>query len=114
MARGDVILIRLPATDGREQSGQRPAVAVRKDVTGEPMLMIVPVTSNLSALRFAFTVRIEPSTENGLTLPSAAMVFQMRAIDKERIMRKIGTITKSDMIRIDEEIWRMLKPSDIE
>ncbi|MBF0228398.1 MAG: type II toxin-antitoxin system PemK/MazF family toxin [Desulfamplus sp.] len=111
MARGDVILIKLPATDGKEQSGQRPAIAIQADMTGEPMLMVVPVTSNLNALRFAFSVRIEPSLENGLTLPSVVMVFQMRAIDKDRIMRKIGTISQSDMTRIDEAIWLMLKPA---
>ncbi|MBF0200956.1 MAG: type II toxin-antitoxin system PemK/MazF family toxin [Desulfamplus sp.] len=113
MTRGDVILIRLPSSNGREQSGYRPAIVVQKDMTEEPMLMIVPVTSNLSASRFAFSVRIEPSMENGVTLPSVAMVFQMRAIDKNRIMRKIGSLLKSDMTRIDEEIWRMLEPSYI-
>ena len=74
------------------------------------MLMVAPVTSNLAALRFAFSVRVEPSAENGLTLPSVVMVFQMRAIDKARIIRGIGQLSQTDMTRIDAEIWRMLKP----
>jgi len=109
MARGDVLLVSLPPSDRREQSGRRPAVAVQTDQAGEPMLMVAPVTSNLAALRFAFFVRIEPSTENGLTTPSVVMVFQMRAIDKVRIVRKIGQISEVDMHRIDAEIWRMFK-----
>lgn len=112
MARGDVLIIELPASELREQSGRRPAVAVQTDVMGEPMLMVAPITSNLAALRFAFSVRVEPSPENGLTVPSAVMVFQMRALDKQRIIRKIGKIGQPDMVRIDAEIWRMLKPSD--
>jgi mRNA interferase MazF len=76
------------------------------------MLMVAPVTSNLATLRFAFSVRIEPSAENGLTTPSVVMVFQMRAIDKERIIRKIGRLSQADIARIDAEIWRMLKPPD--
>ena len=52
MARGDVLLVSLPPSDRREQSGRRPAVAVQTDDAGEPMLMIAPVTSNLAALRF--------------------------------------------------------------
>ena len=67
MARGDILLINLPVSDGREQSGRRPAVAVQTDVSGEPMLMIAPITSNLNASRFNFSVKIEPSPENGLT-----------------------------------------------
>ena len=111
MARGDVLLVSLPPSDRREQSGRRPAVAVQTDQTGEPMLMVAPVTSNPGALRFAFSVRVEPSPENGLTMPSVVMVFQMRAIDKVRIVRKIGRMSAEDMARIDAEIWRMLKPS---
>ena len=110
MARGDVLLVSLPPSDRREQSGRRPAVAVQTDQAGEPMLMVAPVTSNLAALRFAFSVRVEPSNENGLTMPSVAMVFQMRAIDKVRIIRRIGCMSKEDMARIDAEIARMLLP----
>jgi mRNA interferase MazF len=112
MPRGDVLLISLPASDGREQSGRRPAVAVQTDISGEPMLMIAPVTSNLKAARFAFAVQIEPSAENGLTQISIIMIFQMRAIDKNRVVKKIGKLSVEDMKRVDAEIWRMLKPTD--
>ncbi len=76
--------------------------------------MIVPVTSTLAALRFPFTVRIEPSSANGLTLPTVAMVFQLRAIDRKRIIGKIGELEPEDLAQIDAEIWRMLKPPDRE
>ena len=39
MARGDVLLVSLPPSDRREQSGRRPAVAVQTDQAGEPMLI---------------------------------------------------------------------------
>ena len=42
MARGDVLLVTLPPSDRREQSGRRPAVAVQTDQAGEPMLMVAP------------------------------------------------------------------------
>jgi mRNA interferase MazF len=113
MARGDVLLVNLPGSDGREQSGRRPAVAVQTDLVGEPLLMVAPITSSLKALRFAFTVRVEPSPENGLTMPSVVMVFQMRAIDKARITRTIGQMSQADMARIDAAIWQMLKPPDM-
>lgn len=110
MAYGDVFLVTLPASDGREQGGRRPAVAVQADMDNEPMLMVVPITSNLKALRFAFTVRVEPSVENGLALPSVVMVFQMRSIDKTRIVRHLGKLSHADMTRITAVIWQMLKP----
>lgn len=112
MARGDILLVSLPSGDGREQSGCRPAVAVQTDVAGEPMLMVAPVTSNLSAARFAFSIKIETSGENGLTQTSIVMIFQMRAIDKARIVKKIGKLSDEDLERVAAEIWRMLKPTD--
>ena len=113
MARGDVVVIDLPVSDLREQSGRRPAVAVQTDLAGEPMLVVAPITSNLAALRFAFSMRVVPSPENGLTPPSIVMVFQLRAVDKQRLVRKIRQMSKADMARIDGEIWRMLRPSDL-
>jgi mRNA interferase MazF len=110
MARGDVLLVGLPESDRREERGNRPAIAVQTDVATSPMLMIVPVTSSLGALRFAFTVKIEPSKLNGLALPSVAMVFQMRAIDRKRIIRKIGDLESKYLEQVDAEIWQMLKP----
>lgn len=112
MARGDVLLVSLPMSDGREQSGRRPAVAVQTNIAGEPMLMVAPITSNLNASRFAFSVQIEPSEENGLTQTSVVMIFQMRAIDKKRIVRTVGKLSDQDMQKVDAEIWQMLKPND--
>jgi len=112
MARGDVLLVNLPSSDKREQSGRRPVVAVQTDVAGEPMLMVAPITSNFSASRFKFAVKIEPSNENGLTQTSIVMIFQMRAIDKNRIIKLLGKLSAEDLKKIDAEIWRMLKPPD--
>src|SRR5215218_3535522 len=110
MARGDVLLVNLPTSDKREQSGLRPALAVQTDIAGEPMLMVAPITSNLNALRFNFAVKIEPSNENGLTQTSIVMIFQMRAIDKNRIIKTIGKLSAEDLEKVDAEIWKMLKP----
>lgn len=89
MARGDVLLIQLPDSDQREEKGTRPAIAVQTDVAISPMLMVIPVTSLLGAKRFPFTVKLEPSAENELTLTSIAIVFQLRAIDRKRMSAKL-------------------------
>lgn len=110
MARGDVLLVNLPVSDGREQSGRRPVVALQIDIAGEPMLMVAPITSNLKALRFSFSVKIAASDGNGLDVPSVIMIFQMRSIDRGRIVKKIGKLSDDDMKRVNAEIWKMLRP----
>jgi mRNA interferase MazF len=114
MARGDVLLVALPASNRREEQGTRPAIAVQTDLALSPMLMLVPITSSVGALRFPFTVKIEPSATNGLNLTSIAMVFQLRAIDPKPIVRKIGELEPEYLAQIDAEIWQMLKPPDLQ
>jgi len=88
VARGDILLLILPESDKREEKGTRPAIAVQADDDRSPMLMVIPVTSSLGALRFAFTVEIPPSELNGLTLPSVAIIFQLRAIDDDESLKR--------------------------
>jgi mRNA interferase MazF len=110
MARGDILLVKLPDSDRREEQGTRPTIAVQADGSSSPMLMVVPLTSALQATRFDFTVLLEPSETNGLTTTSVALVFQMRAIDRKRIVRKLGSLGSEDLAKIDTAIWQMLQP----
>ena len=100
MARGDVVVIDLPVSELREQSGRRPAVAVQTDLAGEPMLVVAPITSNLAALRFAFSVRVEPSPENGLTFPQSSWFFSYGQWTSSALF------ARSDRCR--KQIWRAL------
>jgi mRNA interferase MazF len=38
-------------------------------------------------------LRIQPTAENGLSDPSVALVFQLRAVDRRRIGGRIGTVS---------------------
>lgn len=113
MARGDLWTVDLPAPAGRaghEQVGYRPAVVVQTDVTDAslPTTMVVPFTSNLNALRFPHTFRVDPSPQNGLTRPSVLLVFQLRAIDKRRLGNRIGRLEQRDLQHLEAEIQRLL------
>jgi mRNA interferase MazF len=112
VARGDILLITLPDSDRREEKGTRPAIVVQANEEQSPLLMVIPLTSSLAALRFAYTTEVQPSELNGLSLPSVAMVFQLRAIDRNRIVRKIGQLESETLTEIDEKIWQLLKPAN--
>lgn len=111
MARGDVLQVDLPSPDGsREQAGRRPAIAVQADVevVSTPTVMVVPLTSNLEALRFPFTIRVEPSATNGLIQQSVLLVFQLRAIDRNRITGTLGKLEQEYLEQLDAEMRRLL------
>lgn len=113
MKRGDIVLLNLPqniGSGGHEQTGTRPALVVHDDATSGSLslVMIVPVTSNLSVQRFSHTIIIQPSSKNGLTMASVLMVFQLRAIDKSRVIKKIGEIEQPVMDQVNSELKKLL------
>lgn len=113
MTRGDIVLVNLPQSAegaGHEQVGRRPALIVHDDATSDTLsvVMIVPFTSNLKAQRFPHTILIPPSKDNGLTVPSVLLVFQLRAIDKQRVTGKLGHLEDNLMTRVNLEIKKLL------
>ena len=113
MARGDVLSVELPpppAGGGHEQAGRRPAIAVQADIVGIrlPTLMVVPLTSQMRATQFAFTIQVEPSRMNGLSRPSILLVFQLRVLDQGRIIGKLGQLERHYMDQMDTMLRQML------
>ena len=73
------------------------------------VVMIVPFTSNLQALRFTHTINVHPTDGNGLIQESVALVFQLRAIDQKRLKKKIGSLEQKSLNKIDTMIKDILK-----
>lgn len=103
MIVGEVRWVELPARGGHAQAGRRPAVIVQS-VTGLPTTLIVPLTSQLDALRFTGTVLVEADSQNGLRRPSVALVFQLTAVDRRHVADRLGSVSKEVL----EEIWSAL------
>ncbi|PKP57566.1 MAG: type II toxin-antitoxin system PemK/MazF family toxin [Candidatus Altiarchaeales archaeon HGW-Altiarchaeales-1] len=106
MKKGAIVLVEIPASGGHEQVGMRPAI-VLSEVDAE-IVIIIPFTSNVQALRFLHTIDVKPSIKNGLNSRSIALVFQMRAIDKKKIKNIVGVLEDETMEKINEMIKEML------
>ena len=50
----------------------------------EVVNIVIPLTSNIQALRFPHTIEIKPSKKNNLDSISVGLIFQIRALDKKR------------------------------
>ncbi|MEK7673939.1 MAG: type II toxin-antitoxin system PemK/MazF family toxin [Patescibacteria group bacterium] len=106
MKRGEIWLVELFESKGHEQSGLRPAVIVSD--TALNIVIVIPLTSNLQALRFPYVIQVEPSNKNGLDSVSAVLIFQLRAIDKSRLKRKIGSLEMNKFKEIQKIIKNLL------
>jgi mRNA interferase MazF len=96
LARGAIHWVGFPKANGREQAGRRPAVIVQDEAVAGflPVVLAVPVTGSVAAARFAGTVVIDPTPENGLSARSVALVFQLRAVDRLRIEERVGVVSE--------------------
>jgi mRNA interferase MazF len=91
----DVLFIDFPFPDkkGTETRGERPAVVVQaQDFDEYPTLIVVPLTEGEFALHFKNSFQVFPTPINGLRQKCCAMPFQVRAIDKKRIIKKAGVL----------------------
>ena len=82
---------------GSEQHGFRPVVIISGNLLNHylPVLIVCPLTSKIK--NYKGNIILEPDEENGLTEPSEIMIFHMRSISKERLVRKIGEITGREL-----------------
>jgi len=108
---GDIYTVEIPPSDGHEQAGARPAIIVQAHQFEDqlPTVLIVPLTSQLAAQAFPATLLIRPDAENGLAMTSVALVFQLRAIDKRRLGRKIGRLSDSHLTQVHQFVKSLLR-----
>ena len=103
MTPGELYWIEFPGGAGRAQAGRRPAIIVQgmRASAKLPTLLVVPLTTQLDALRFPGTLLVEPDPQNGLRLPSVALAFQMTAIDRRFLGPQLGQLSQEHL----QQLW---------
>ncbi len=76
MSPGDIYWVQIPAADGHEQAGLRPALILQNPQLTARLttIQIVPLTSRLKARRFPATLVIDPDLSNHLSARSVALI----------------------------------------
>lgn len=97
--RCEIWKIDLEPTIGDEIKKARPCLVVNSDSIGKLHLRLVaPLTGwNDAFLHNLWHVRIDPDNNNGLTKPSAIDVLQLRGVDTQRFIQKLGRVTAVQM-----------------
>jgi mRNA interferase MazF len=93
--RGEIWLADLNPTRGSEQAGMRPILVLQNDTIGAftTTLLAIPLTTNMRRAALPSGVLI-PQGHGGLTADSVALCHQLRALDKTRLHRKLGSVNQ--------------------
>ncbi len=108
-SRGEVWLVNLNPTRGREQRGARPALVVSDDRLNAgraELVIVVPLTR--TERRVPFHVRIDPP-EGGVRDVSYAMCEAVRSISIDRLDGAAwGTVSEATMRAVEDRLRVLL------
>lgn len=99
--RGDVFWARLDPTVGSELQKTRPVVVLSINPLNKARktVVVVPLSTSAPAIEF-----LNVALKGG----SVARCEHIRSIDKTRLADRIGSISDTDMAKIEEGIFRIL------
>ena len=102
--RRDVWTARLDPTIGSEIKKTRPVVIISNNINNQfsSLVSILPV-SGKGTKTYPFEVLI-PEGSSGLSKPSKIRCQQIRTIDKERLVKKLGVVDKNLIMAIEEAL----------
>ena len=102
--RGDLFLVNFDPTVGAEAKKIRPALVVSNNINNRhsPIVSISPITSNVTRV-YSFEVEI-PAGTGRLKTRSKVMVNQTRAVDKVRLIKRLGRLPDDIMEKIDDAL----------
>ena len=87
--RFDIVLVKLNPTVGSEIQKTRPCIIISpNEMNVLKTIIIAPMTSK--GFNFIFRPKLEFEDKKGLVL-----LDQIRAVDKTRVVKKIGTVEKN-------------------
>jgi mRNA interferase MazF len=104
--RGEIYLVEFDPTRGHEIKKTRPALIIQNDIGNRysSVTIVAAVTSKLSPTPYPVEVTVEPTKANGLSFLSQIHLDQIRSIDRERLLKRLGAVDLATMRQVDDAI----------
>ncbi|HIH43326.1 TPA: type II toxin-antitoxin system PemK/MazF family toxin [Candidatus Woesearchaeota archaeon] len=102
--RGDIWLINLDPAIGHEIKKARPGVIIQNDYGNKysQITIIAPITSQKIEQVYPFEVFLKQG--KALEKDSKALLNQIRAVDKIRLVKKLGSVNEEELHNIDDAL----------
>jgi mRNA interferase MazF len=102
--RGDIYLVTFDSTVGHEIQKTRPAVVIQNDISNQwsPITIVAAVSSQFGDPPHVREVLLPARA--GLPKASAAILNQIRSVDRKRLVKKLGSLDAATMRKIDQAL----------
>ena len=103
--RGEVYLVNFDPTVGAEIKKTRPGLILQNDIANRhsPVTIVAAVTSKLDAPLYPTEVLVR-APEAGLNADSVVLLNQLRTVDRQRLVKRLGTVKADTMTRVNRAI----------
>jgi mRNA interferase MazF len=103
--RGDIFLVSFDPTVGSEIQKTRPALVIQNDIGNQysPITIVAAITSKFDLPPYPTEVVMEPRA-SGLSQTSAVALNQIRSVDRQRLIKRVGKASPEVMRRVDRAI----------
>ena len=97
MNQGEIWQANLNPYKGSEQGGFRPVIILSGNLLNRhlPVVITAPLTTKIK--KYKGNPVLKPSKTNGLSNESELLVFHIRSISKDRLVKKIGNIDPDEL-----------------
>ncbi|WP_341525655.1 type II toxin-antitoxin system PemK/MazF family toxin [Nostoc sp. UHCC 0302] len=103
--RGEVYLVNFDPTIGAEIKKTRPALILQNDISNEysQITVVAAITSKFTEPLYPTEVLIRVP-EGGLQVDSVILLNQIRSIDKQRLIKRLGILHQETVELVDRAI----------
>ncbi len=109
MKQGEIWYANLNPTQGSEQSGFRPLVIISGNMLNENLKVVITCPLTTKVKGYKGNVVFKPDAINNLSLPSEALIFHIRSVAKEGLVRKIGAISSQELALLKQGLDDILR-----
>lgn len=109
MKQGELWLADLNPVKGQEQAGMRPVVIVSGNLLNEHLNVVIccPLTTKIK--NYKGNIILPPDERNKLKAESEILVFHIRSVSKERLVKKIGVISQEAVQGIRQTLHEIME-----
>lgn len=103
LKRGEVWLANLNPAQGSEQAGIRPIIIFQNDIVSQfsTTTIAIPLTTNQRRASLPICMLIRQG-DGGLSQDSVALCFQIRVLDKTRLIQRLGLLRTETIAQLED------------
>lgn len=104
--RGEIYLTSLDPAVGHEIQKTRPSLIVQNNISNRltQTTIVAPITSTVRFPLNPVHALLAADTTTGLAVPSVVLLNQIRTVDRQRLIERLGAVNAATLERIEQAL----------